>query len=211
MFAFPMLIVWIILAGVLICVMAGAIVTKVRGGSIGANPLTLLAVTIFVTSVLGYYVTGFASPTPETWSHALIVRVLWQFGGGVFVALAVVIEGRGSLVTWILGLVFLGLGFLMGYNPLLDLVHGPLLLRGKAHLTVTEIHRNTRGGDAIWANLVLTATDGTPHTINMAGWGATEAMDKLDECENTDNVELLVLPRLQRVIEARCAPSDSDH
>jgi hypothetical protein len=24
-------------------------------------------------------------------------------------------------------------------------------------------------------------------------------------------VELLVLPRLQRVIEARCAPSDSDH
>jgi len=71
----------------------------------------------------------------------------------------------------------------MSYNALLDLVHGPLLLRGKAHLTVTEIHRNTRGGDAIWANLVLTATDGTRHTINMAGWGATEAMDKLDECE----------------------------
>jgi len=206
-----MLIVWIIFAGALICVMAAAIVTKVRGDSIGVNPLTLLAVTIFVTSALGYFVTGFASPTAKTWSHALLVRVLWQFGGGVLLALAVVIEGRGSLVTWILGLVFLGLGFLMGYNPLLDLVHGPLLLRGKADLTVTKIHRNARGGDAIWANLVLTATDGTPHTINMAGWGATEAIDKLDECENTDNVELLVLPRLQRVIEARCASSDSNH
>ena len=99
----------------------------------------------------------------------------------------------------------------MSYNPLLDLVHGPLLLRGKVDLAVTKIHRNTRGGDAIWANLQLTATDGTPHTINLVGWGATEAIDKLDECENTDNVELLVLPRLQRVIEARCAPSDSDH
>jgi len=206
-----MLIVWIIFAGALICVMAAAIVTKVRGDSIGVNPLTLLAVTILVTSALGYFVTGFASPTAKTWSHALLVRVLWQFGGGVLLALAVVIEGRGSLVTWILGLVFLGLGFLMGYNPLLDLVHGPLLLRGKADLTVTKIHRNARGGDAIWANLVLTATDGTPHTINMAGWGATEAIDKLDECENTDNVELLVLPRLQRVIEARCASSDSNH
>jgi hypothetical protein len=70
MFAFPMLIVWIILAGVLICVMAAAIVTKVRGESIGVNPLTLLAVVIFVTSVLGYFVTGFASPTPETWTQA---------------------------------------------------------------------------------------------------------------------------------------------
>ncbi|HJX92568.1 MAG TPA: hypothetical protein VJ372_18860 [Pyrinomonadaceae bacterium] len=118
MFAFPMLIVWIILAGVLICVMAVAITTKVRGESIGVNPLTLLAVTIFVTSALGYFVTGFVSRTPETWSHALLTRVLWQLGGGVLLALAVVIEGRGSLVTWILGVVFLGLGFLMSYNPL---------------------------------------------------------------------------------------------
>jgi hypothetical protein len=86
-------------------------------------------------------------------------------------ALAVVIEGRGSLVTWTLGLIFLGLGLAMSYNPLLDLVHGPLLLRGKVDLTVTKIHRNTKDGDAIWANLVLTAPDGTPHTINVAGLG----------------------------------------
>jgi len=209
MLAFPMLIVWIILAGVLICVMAAVISTRVKGESIGVNPLTLLAVVIFVTSVLGYFVTGFASPTPETWSQAPLVRVLWQFGGGSLLALAVVIEGRGSLITWILGLIFLGLGLAMSYNPLLDLVHGPLLLRGKVDLTVTKIHRNTKGGDAIWANLVLTAPDGTPHTINMAGWGATEAIDKLDECENTNSVELLVLPRLQRVIEARCAPPNN--
>ena len=79
----------------------------------------------------------------------------------------------------------------------MDLVHGPLLLRGKVDLTIEKTHHNSRGGDSIWANLVLTAADGTQLTINMAGWGATEAIDKLEERKNADTVELLVLPRIQ--------------
>ena len=204
MFWGPMLIVWIIMVGVVICVSAAVVVTRLRGESIGMNPFTVVAIVIFCTGLLGFFVTGFASPTPQTWWQAPLVRVIWQLGGAVFVAIMVLIEGDGEMPVRVLAVVFLAVGVASSFNPLRDLIQGPLLLRGKPDLNVVKTHNNARGGAAIWANLRLTAPDGSQHEIDMAGWGATEAIDKLQGCEDAENVELLVLRHLERVLDAHC-------
>jgi len=190
-------------AGSVICVGAPVVIVKARGENIGMNPLTLLAVVVFVTSFLGYFVTGFSTPRLSNWSTPLIIRIAWQLAGGYMLAIAVVIEGSAARWTWIFASVAIVIGFAMSYNAVVDLAQGPKLLHGNFDIVVHRT-RHYRGGEWISADLLLIAPDGSTQTVNMVGWGATDALDKLKDCKTTDELELTVLMRLERVVDAHC-------
>lgn len=200
----PMLLVWVFLGGVIVCVAVAVIVGHFRGDFLGVKPLTFLAIVMFCTSFLGFLVTGFSSPTAESWWQALLVRIGWQLGSGIFLAVMLLIEGGDQRALQILALILATIGAAMSFNPMRDLIQGPLLLRGRIDLTVVRTHIAYRGGAKIYADLNLKAADGSQTEINMAGWGATDAIDKLQNCHDGDVVEVLVLRHLERVLNAKC-------
>jgi len=199
-----MLLVWLFLAGVILCVAVAIILTRKGSGSLGVKPLTFLAIIMFCTSFLGFLVTGFSSPTLESWWQALLVRVGWQLGSAIFLAVMILFEDPSQRTLQIFALVLLTIGLAVTFNPMRDLVQGPLRLRGKMDLSVFRTHIAYRGGPKIYADLQLTAADGSQTEINMAGWGATEAIEKLEGCHDGDTVEVIVLRHLERVLDARC-------
>ena len=199
-----MLLVWLFLGGVLLCVAIAVILTRRRSYALGVRPLTFLAIVIFCSSFLGFLVTGFSSPNAEAWWQALLVRVGWQLGSAIFLAVMVLIEGGEQRALQIFALVLVAIGVAITFNPIRDLIQGPLLLRGKMDLSVFRTHIAYRGGGKIYADLHLKAANGSQTEISMVGWGATEAIDKLDGCHDGDTVEVLVLQHLERVLDAKC-------
>lgn len=199
-----MLIVWLFLGGVVICVAVALILTRRRVDSMGVKPLTFLAIIVFCTSFLGFFVTAFSSPNAESWWQALLVRVGWQLGSAIFLVVMLLIEGGDQRALQIFALVLLTIGVAMTFNPMRDLIQGPLLLRGTMDLSVFKTHIAYRGGGKIFADLHLKAENGSQTEINMVGWGATEAIDKLEGCHDGDTVEVIVLRHMKRVLDAKC-------
>jgi len=199
----PMFLVWLFLGGVILCLAIAVILSRRDGASLGMKPLTFFAIVLFCTSFLGVLLTAFSSPTLESWWQALLVRVMWQVGGGIFIAVMVWLEGKERPIQ-ILAMVLFSIGVIIAFNPLRDLIQGPLVLRGKMDLTVTHIHIAYRGGAKIYADLHLQAADGTQSDINVSGWRATKAIEKLDGCQDGDTVELVVLRHVEQVLDAKC-------
>lgn len=200
----PILLVGVILAGVVICVSVALIALRLRSDSLGVKPLTFVAILVFCTSLPGFLVTNFSSPTLATWWHALLVRVVWQLGGAVFLAIMVVSEGPVERPLRVFAVVLLLIGMAISFNPLRDLIEGPLLLRGRPSLKVVKFYNKFRGKNQIWGTLRVTNQDGSEEEVDLAGWGATEAIEKLDVCREDGDVELVVLRHVERVLDVRC-------
>lgn len=206
----PMLIVWFIAVSVTLIVTWAAAAHRVKGEPIGMALLSLAAITFWFTGlVLGYFVTHFSSPTPETWWWALGVRVAWQIGGALFFGLALLTDAllAGASLRkpagWIFVTACMTIGALASINPLIDLIRGPAIMRGSAEIQV-ERRARVKGGASIRAELRLTAPDGTRNEWSMVGWPAEKAEAALAQCTNMNDVEITLLRHTKRVIDVRC-------
>lgn len=212
MFSLPMIIVWFIAIAVVVIVALAALSHRTKGEPIGMAVLTLAAITFWVTGlILGFFVTHFSSPTPETWWWALAVRVGWQVGGAVFFGIMLLADSLlwGHKTSWrkpagwIVVAICMAFGALLNLNPIRDMVEGPIAIRGAADIDVIRRPRN-RGGWSIRAEMNLVTPEGKNYRFNMAGWPATKTEELLEKCENTNDVEIIMLRQMERVIDARC-------
>ncbi len=205
-----MILLWVITLAVFLIVVGVGVSHRMKGTPIGMALATFGAVTVVATGfTVGFFVTHFSSPTLETWWWALAVRVVWQIGGALFFAITILAAaelGRGGFRKagpWIFVLVCAAVGTLAALNPLRDLATGPFVTRGTAEL---EVDRRTRvrGGAGIWAQMHVTTTDGAQYTFSMTGWAAEKTEEILKKCEGTNEVEITMLRRTKRVLDARC-------
>ena len=106
----------------------------------------------------------------------------------------------GSVKVWIAAGAFIVVGALLPINAELDLLEGPRELRAVG-LHTTETH----GWRAsIWAHLRVREPDGAEHELNLSGWAANDAQDRLSHCTHPEQVSVTVLEHLDRVIDVRC-------
>ena len=62
----------------------------------------------------------------------------------------------------------------------------------------------TGGGASIWLSLDLSTNDGSALSMNLTGWGAEVAEEKLSSCRPGQRVRLEVLAHLEKVLEVAC-------
>ncbi|WKZ29682.1 MAG: hypothetical protein QY323_03045 [Patescibacteria group bacterium] len=208
----PLILVWIITLAVFLIVVGVGVSYRAKGTPIGMALATFAAITIVATGfTVGFLVTHFSSPTPETWWWALAVRVAWQLGGALFFAITILSDAQlGSIGfrkagPWIFVLACAAVGTLASLNPLRDLANGPFVTRGVAEI---EVDRSTRirGGARIWAQMYITTVEGERYTFSMVGWAAEKTEEILKKCEGTNEVEVTMLRYTKRVLDARCQP-----
>ena len=206
----PMIVLLAITLPVFLIVIGVGVEYRMKGTPIGMALATFAAITIVATGfTVGFFVTHFSSPTPETWWWALATRVIWQIGGALFFAITILADAQlGSIGfrkagPWIFILVCAVLGTLAALNPLRDAVNGPFVTRGVAELEVDR-HTRVRGGAGIWAVMYITTPDGAKYTFSMAGWAAEKTEEILKKCEGTNEVEITMLRYTKRVLDARC-------
>lgn len=169
----------------------------------------LVASTVYITGLsLGFLVTGFATPTLDTWPWAIGVRVIWQLGGTVLILVfilrfAIRNGNAGKRSVWVLTGLAAALGLAAAYNPLRDLVSGPQVLR------VTDfdkkLTRNLKSPTSrIFITLKAITPDGQPREIHLAGWSADTADDLLGRCGSTTGATVTVLVHVGNVLAAKC-------
>ena len=195
----------VITVGFLACVAIGMI----RTPDIGMSWLTLVACVVFTLGItVAFAVTYFATPGPADWWQAPAGRVAWQIGGSALLALACVLEARragrlGLRRVWVLVVVVLAIGPLAASNPTRDLLQGPLPLR-VVDFDVVKTHAGARGGSQIFGTLKVRAPGGLERTLDLAGWGASDAEAKLGACADPRGATVVVLEHLERVVDVRC-------
>jgi hypothetical protein len=196
----------VIAGGSVACVIGACIYNRKQGMSLGASWFTLVAATVFSTGLLlGYFVTHESSPTLATWWEAPLGRVVWQVGGGLLVSVAILLEARrgyalGSAKVWISVAGFVLVGLLLPLNAERDLLAGPRVFEAVALHT-----EKTHGWRAsIGANLRVRADDGSERELELAGWAANDAEDRLERCARSARIRISVLEHLERVLDVRC-------
>ncbi len=207
----PMLVVWIIALSVFLIVGGAAASYRVKGESVGMGLATVSAITFWMTGlVLGFFITLFSSPTPETWWWALSVRVAWQVGGAAFFGLAILFdsslirkEDRKKIGGWIFVAVCVAIGVLVSINSLRDLIQGPVTMHGAVNLEVLRQMR-PKYGPRISGELDIITSDGIHYQMNIFGWPVQKAEEILEQCDNAGEVEIVMLQRMNRLLDARC-------
>ena len=195
----------VIALGTIVCVAIAAIKTS----SIGMSWLTLVGCVNFTLAMTdGFAVTFFATPGPDDWWQAPLVRVVWQIGSSFVLALAAGLEARGAgrlglRSVWALIVGLLVLGPLASLHPLRDLLSGPIPLR-VVDFEVVKTPGGARGGSRIFGTLRVRAPEGAEQTLDLVGWGANDAEDRLRTCDDVKGSTVVVLAQLERVIDVRC-------
>ena len=209
----PMLTVWIIALSVTFIVAGAAYSHRVKGESIGMALLTVASIAFWITGlVLGFFVNHFSSPTIQTWWWALAIRVALQVGGAIFFGLAILADtlltGNTKAVRkpggWIFVALCIVIGALVSLNPLRDLIEGPIIRRGTLDLEVVR-HARVRGGTSIRAEMQLVSPDGSRYETKMVGWPAEKTEEILEQCDSTNDVEIIMLRQMERVLDVRCS------
>jgi hypothetical protein len=174
--------------------------------TVGVGPFTFGACLLFATgSFLGFAVTIASSPTFEHWWRALAARVAWQFGSALLVVIAVCREVKWDLRTNRAALWFAvsvaAIGALLCLNPILDLIQGPLVVRGTASV---EVERSTEGGPgSIWVKLRLRSAEGRVEEVHLHGWDANQALDKLDGRTSGQEVQIAAFRHSGKLLDVR--------
>jgi hypothetical protein len=97
------------------------------------NPMSPLMVTLIVIACtgafIGFFVTYFWPMDEAGWKVPVIIRVSWHIGGFSLLSLRLALqyelfrEWRGRVLMFFIGTL---IGFLLSFNPVLDLVEGPV-------------------------------------------------------------------------------------
>lgn len=163
--------------------------------------LLIASAIFFATGVfLGFFVTGFIVPAPESWWIPAAVRVAWQLGGPLSLAAVIVHANGGGLrsrATWATLGGFALFGALFCFNPLLDLVAGPLDVRGRLEV---DIYKSSK---SIFADVTIHAADGTATTVEPFGWGVNVVEDALAACDGKDT-RVVALGHLDAILLVDC-------
>lgn len=168
---------------------------------------------VFASGVLlGSYITDLWIPEPEKWWQPAVVRVAWQLGCAILLGLAIarakqsphILPGTASLVA------FTTIGVILAHDPILDLIRGPVHLRGHLsvdfhsdHRTHQRNHHHARGRQQVTAVIALRAEDGTVTTWRVSGWQAHEMEDSLFYC-NGKTAELIILREVESLLSVDC-------
>ena len=167
MLDFPLLLVWVVALAVIGCVVGLAIYQTLKTGSLGASPVLLVGITVFGTSLLGYAVTAWGPLTPELWRQPFLVRVVWQLGGGILLAICTIWQTpphrRRLLQVWLLALAWVVIALFMTLAPLADLMDGAEILTGKGYLEV-----DAERGPLASISAALTVTEADGHVLRIA-------------------------------------------
>lgn len=209
----PLWFVWL-LGGGLVAVVLGLVVRSRRRGdsvrdTVGMSAFTLLMTVVYASSfLLAPLATALSSPTRVDWWQMAAVRVGWQLGGGVLLAVALVWEAReegrlGDRRVWLAAVGLMALGGALCVSALRDLLDGPLVLRGRPALQV-EQPPGGRGGGAVFATLTLRASDGATREVDLSGWAATRAAAQLAACAQGDELTVTILRHADAVLEVTC-------
>jgi len=208
----PMWIVWGVELGLIVVVLGLALRQRLRGDSlrdaIGLSGVTLLAIVIFTSSLLiAPLATAFSSPTLTDWWQMAAVRIAWQLGGALVLASALVWEARasgklGDRRIWLACVVLIAVGGALCSNSLRDLADGPLELHGVPAFAAERTPSGRGGG--VFATLVLHAPDGTSREVDLRGWAATVAEDRLAACRNSTAIAVTILRHVDAVLDVTC-------
>lgn len=198
--------VWVIAVPVVLVVAGVVVGERWRSGRWPEELELVVGCTAFGSSLLGCFVTAMASPTLATWWQAPLVRAIWQIGGAVVLCVCTwhfaADNGaqRSPAIRFLLGAALLA-GLALGFNPVLDLLSGPQLLRGVSEINVTHSHGP---GAKIWANFKAKDASGSTHEVDLTGWSANDALERLERCEGASELDVVVLLHLDRVLDVRC-------
>lgn len=164
-------------------------------------------ISFFATGLFcGYLLTALAPMTVSNWAVIALVRVVWQLGGAVWCA---IILGRAfdtglwmSIAMGILG------GLLLCYNPVLDLIRGPLDIEGQlvdATVTRGTFVRPLGSNKSIRARVCVEVNGETALDIEPAGLQANRWQDLYAACgDPAGPVHIVALRHLDVVLALRC-------
>lgn len=158
--------------------------------------------------MLGFLLTALVPMHLEHWWFWPAFRVLWQVGGGLWCGLGIAVlvgQGHAKLTSGV-GLI----GVVLGVNPLLDLVRGPvegiLLDSGTARHAAYGPSGSGAGvsprGPSIRGTLLLQTRDGEQVRIEPMGAQANRMETQTAACGEQGQV--YALRHLDVVLEVRC-------
>ena len=87
-------------------------------------------------------------------------------------------------------------------TSVLDLLEGPKTFR-IVDVSV-EKDRLARHGPRIFSTLKLRAPDGSQRDLDNAGWESETALGLIARCDDGDEVEVVMLEHMGRIIDAKC-------
>lgn len=175
---------------------------------------SFLGVYIFSTSFLAFMLTAVSSPTMQDWWTTLTIRVAWQIGGGVLLAIATLFdawhdEGYLDPAVWIMlvwSVVFVMIGGWCALNPLRDLVEGPVAFQAVGLNRHEWYNFGKGGGPEVNGTLSVRAADGSSREINLIGWQENRAEDLLQNCAGSTRLTAHMLVHMDEVLDVSCEP-----
>jgi hypothetical protein len=185
-----------------------------RGRHSYMRPFTVVAIVVFATgAMLGAFVTGLWIPAPRMWWAPLAIRVTWQLGGALLLAVAIALEARprAAPIPWRVLcyglLVATVIGSLLCFNPLLDLARGPAIVHGRLTLTVKDAG-SVRNRYATDASIVVRERGGQRFESEITGRNKAEIVADLQACDRRAPVTVTVLRHLEYVLAVSCTQGD---
>lgn len=183
-----------------------------RGRGSYLKPFTVVAIVIAACGwMLGAFITLWI-PSPEDWWVPATIRVGWQLGGTVLLAVALMLENgpfRALFTAWRVTAVAVGVAILFGlvfcFNPALDLIRGPAAPLGTAELKVRKAH-SSRLGTYLKGTVGVRQPDGSYVEVDVRTNGGEEIKARLDACDTREPVRIVMLRHLDQVLAISCRP-----
>ena len=154
----------------------------------------------------GYLLTALAPMTVSNWAVIASLRVAWQIGGAVWCA---IILGRAfDTGLWMSLAMGCGAGLLLCYNPVLDLIRGPLDIEGlfvDATVTHGTFVRPLGSNKSIRARVGVEVNGETALDIEPVGLQANRWQDLYAGCgDPAGRVHIVALRHLDVVLTLSC-------
>ena len=164
-------------------------------------------ISFFATGLFcGYLLTALAPMTVSNWAVIAALRVAWQLGGAVWCATILRRAfDSGLRLSLAMGV---GAGLLLCYNPVLDLIRGPLDIWGQlvdATVTHDTFVRPLGSNKSIRARVGVEVNGETALDIEPVGLQANRWQDLYDGCgDPASPVHIVALRHLDVVLALSC-------
>ncbi|MFT5861032.1 MAG: hypothetical protein ACI865_003150 [Flavobacteriaceae bacterium] len=155
-----------------------------------------ISITVFVSgALLGPLLTSLISLTNESWQFWLGFRIIWVVGGGIWFGLSIGITANYKpILLMVLGAVF---GGMLSYNPLSDIISGPI------HGEYISASTETRGfrRNQISGTLTFIDANNQERNIEPGGLHANNMENMLEGCSYG---EVVVLIHMDILLSLEC-------
>lgn len=144
----------------------------------------------------------------SNWKILVIVRIIWQLGGAIWIGLAITTFFSTYKRKTINVFAFLFLGILLSFNALVDFIRGPIILTGTFIKQTTEKTFIPSSGYSMGTEQDISViyfrdSNGIKYELEInTGYGEKIKSD-LKLCDG-NKIELVYLNRLDAIIMYRC-------